>query len=86
MLRTYVLSGVPQGKVLAPLLFLIYCNINNLPTCVQNKVRFCADYVLMYSYINFKDDYISLQKDLTVLEQWSHKWQMSSNPTKCEFL
>ena len=37
----------------------------------------------MYSYINYKDDCISLQKDL---EQWSHKWQMSFNPTKCEFL
>ena len=81
---TFVLSGVPQGTVLAPILFLIY--INDLPTCVQNKVRRCADDVLMYSYINSKDDCISLQKDLTALEQWSHKWQMSFNPTKCEFL
>ena len=40
----------------------------------------------MYLYINFKDDCIYLQKDLTALEQWSHKWQMSFNPTKCEFL
>ena len=39
----------------------------------------------MYSYINSKDDCISLQKDLTALEQWSHKWQMSFNPTKCKF-
>ena len=81
---TSVHSGVPQGTVLAPLLFLIY--INDLPMCVQNKVRLYADDVLMYSYINSKDDCISLQKDLTALEQWSHKWQMSFNPTKCEFL
>ena len=81
---TSVLSGVPQRTVLAPLLFLIY--INDLPTCVQNKVRLYADDVLMYLYINSKDDCISLQKDLTALEQWSHiKWQMSFNSTKCEF-
>ena len=67
---TSVLSGVPQGTVLAPLLFLIY--INDLPTCVQSKIRRYADDVLMYSYINSKDDCISLQKDLTALEQWSH--------------
>ena len=73
---TSVLSGVPQGTVLAPLLFLIY--INDLPTCVQNKVRLYADDVLMYSYINSKDDCISLKKDLTALEQWSHKWQCHS--------
>ena len=60
---TSVLSGVPQGTVLAPLLLLIY--INDLPTYVQNKARLYADDVLMYSYINSKDDCISLQKDLT---------------------
>ena len=81
---TSVLSGVPQGTVLAPLLFLMY--INDLPMCVQNKVRCYADDVLMYSYINSKDVCISLQKDLTALEQWSHKWQMAFNPTKCKFL
>ena len=72
-----------QGTVLAPLLFLMY--INDLPTCVQNKVRLYADDVLIYSYINSKDDCISLQ-DLTALEQWSLKWQVLFNPVKCVFL
>ena len=81
---TSVLSGVPQGTVLAPLLFLMH--INDLPMCVQNKVRLYADDALIYLYINSKDDCISLQKDLTALEQWSHKWQMSFNPIKYEFL
>ena len=81
---TPVLSGVPQGTVLAPLLFLMY--INDLPTCVCNKVRLYADDVLLYSYVYSKDDCISLQQDLNALEQWSHKWQMPFNPKKCEFL
>ena len=46
---TPVLSGVPQRTVLAPLLFLMY--INNLPTCVCNKVRLYTDDVLLYSYV-----------------------------------
>ena len=62
---TSVLLGVPQETVLAPLLLLLY--INNLPTCVQNKVRLYADDILLYSYINSKDDCISLQQDLTDL-------------------
>ena len=50
---TPVLSGVPQGTVLALLLFLTY--INDLPTCVRNKVRLYADDVLLYSYVYSKD-------------------------------
>ena len=62
---------MPQGTVLAPVLLLIY--INDLPTCVCNKVRLYADDVLLYSCINSTADYISLQQDLTALEQWSLK-------------
>ena len=59
---TPVLLGVPQGTVLASLLFLMY--INDLAIFVQNKARLYADDVLIYSYINSKDDCISLQQDL----------------------
>ena len=81
---TPVLLGVPQGTVLAPLLFLMY--INDLPTCVQNKLRLYVDDVLIYSYINPQDDCIALQHDLTALEQWSLKWHIIFNPAKCIFL
>ena len=80
-----VLSGVPQGTVLAPLriLFLIY--INDLPLHVSNKVRLYADDVILCSYIHTEDCH-NLQMDLDSLAQWSHKWQMSFNSRKCEFL
>ena len=63
-----VLSGVPQGTVLAPLLFLIY--INDLPLHVSNKVRLYADDVILYSYIYSMDDCCKLQKDLDSLTMY----------------
>ena len=50
----HVLSGVPLGTVLAPLLFLIY--INDLPSHVSNKVRLYADDVILYSNIHSIED------------------------------
>ena len=79
-----VLSGVPQGTVLAPLLFLIIL-YNYLPLHVSNKVRLYADDVF-YSNIHTVDDCHNLQKDLDSLSQWSYRWQMLFNPHKCEFL
>ena len=63
--------------MLAPLLFLLY--INDLPTCVRNKIKLYADDVLLYSFIHTVDDCITLQQDLNLLAQWSH------NPQKCKF-
>ena len=82
----HVLSGVPQGTILAPLPFLIY--INDLPLHVSNKVRHYADDVILYSNIHSIEDCRSLQNDLDSLMEWScaHKWQMHFNPRKCEFL
>ena len=66
---TNVLSGVPQGTVLAPLLFLLY--VNDLPDCVRNKIKLYADDVLLYSVICGTADCIRLQEDLNLLYQWS---------------
>ena len=79
-----VTLGVPQGSVLAPLLFL--CFINNLPANIKCKIKLYADDVLLYSTINSLDDCLQLQSDLNTLEQWSIKWRMIFNPSKCEYL
>ena len=76
-----VTSGVPQGTVLGPLLFLRY--INDLPLMVKSQVRLFADDCLLYRLIKTKADQIIMQQDLDSLQHWSDLWQMKSNPVKC---
>ena len=76
-----VTSGVPQGTVLGPLLFL--CYINDLPSVVKSQVRLFADDCLLYRAIHSKRDQDILQQDLNALQQWSEAWQMRFNPIKC---
>ena len=72
--ETEVLSGVPQGTVLGPLLFL--CHINDLPDCVSSIVRLFADDCLLYRTIKSQDDHIALQDDLYKLEEGMGKEKM----------
>ena len=74
-------SGVPQGTVLGPLLFL--CHINYLPDCVSSQVRLFADDCLLYRPIYSDKDRASLQKDLQSLERWADGWGMKFNAKKC---
>ena len=79
-----VSSGVPQGTVLAPLLFL--CFINDLPNNIMSSVKLYADDVILYSSIDSEEDCHNLQHDLHTLEKWSTDWNMPFNIQKCEFL
>ena len=74
-------SGVPQGTVLGPLLFLAY--INDLPNNINSSVRLFADDCVLYREINNEFDNQSLQDDLDTLVDWQNTWQMSFNPKKC---
>lgn len=76
-----VSSGVPQGTVLAPLLFLLY--INDLPDSINSTVRLFADDALLYGVISNDADGEQIQNDLIRLEQWQTIWQMNFNPAKC---
>ena len=79
-----VASGVPQGTVLGPLLFLVY--INDLPQNVQSQVRMFADDCLLYHTIQSESDIDILQSDLSSLERWAELWGMSFNAQKCYIL
>ena len=61
-------SGVPQGTVLGPLLFLLF--INDLPESVNSEIKLFADDCIMYRTINTHSDAITLQQDINKLEQW----------------
>lgn len=72
-------SGVPQGSVLGPLLFLIY--INDLEKDIKSNVKFFADDTMLFSVV--KDPVASandLNSDLEVINQWAYQWKMQFNP------
>lgn len=79
-----VLSGVPQGSVLGPCLFLIY--INDMPNTLASKTRLFADDTIVYFTINSQTDCSTLQSDLNKLQKWEDEWLMSFNPDKCEII
>ena len=79
-----VTSGVPQGTVLGPLLFLVY--INHLPSRATSSVRLFADDCLLYRVIKGHQDAERLQADLNQLQEWEKDWQMLFNTDKCEHI
>ena len=79
-----MVSGVPQGTVLGPLLFLLH--INDLPSVVSSKVRLFADDCLIYRNIKNKEDQTALQRDLNLLENWGITWGMRFNAAKCNIM
>jgi len=79
-----VRSGVPQGTVLGPVLFLLF--INDLPEEVSSKVRLFADDCILYREVTTTGDSEKLQEDLDNLLAWEQRWQMSFHPDKCKVL
>ena len=79
-----VSSGVPQGSVLGPTLFLIY--INDLPQSVTCHASLYADDTLIYSEVNSIQDEHIFQTNINALHEWSAKWKMPFNTDKCEVI
>ena len=80
-----VTSGVPQGSVLGPAMFLVYIN-NNPPQGVISTVRLFADDTVTYREISSEEDHHTLQADLNTLVQWEREFSMEFHPKKCNIL
>ena len=79
-----VTSGVPQGSVLGPVLFIIY--IDDLDNGLLTKItKFADDTKLCHPAITDKDRR-AIQEDLDKLVEWSETWQMQFNLSKCNIM
>jgi ribonuclease P/MRP protein subunit RPP40 len=79
-----VSSGVPQGSVLGPVLFIVY--INDLDQGILSKLGKFADDSKLCKGIGSEDDVKLLANDLAQLDKWSQDWQMKFNAEKCSVI
>ena len=79
-----VRSGIPQGSVLGPILFVIF--INDMPDVVDSMCQMFADDAKIYTSIQSWEDIRKLQMDIDRLSEWSKLWQLPFNVDKCKIL
>ena len=79
-----VTSGIPQGSVLGPILFVLY--VNDLPDCTSSDIYLFADDTKIFRSITCDSDSELLQHDLDELQSWSDKWLLNFHPDKCKVL
>jgi hypothetical protein len=79
-----VISGVPQGSVLGPALFVVY--INDLPEDIASIIYMYADDTKIFRRVDCEVDRETLQRDLDTLSTWAEKWQLRFNVGKCKIM
>ena len=79
-----VYSGVPQGSVIGPILFLIY--INDLPTGIKSKINIFADDTKMASKVDTVEDEKIVNEDLEALQNWTVTNNMKFSVDKCSVI
>ena len=81
-----VKSGVPQGSILGPLLFVVY--VNNMPNYLTSKSKLAlfADDSKLYGPITSINSQHELQADLHCLNKWNKDHTMPFNSIKCKIL
>ena len=72
-----VTSGIPQGNVHGPMLFV--CYVNDMPGVVDSPIHMFADDTKIYRQMTAQSDQVALQTDLRQLEAWTRKWQLRFN-------
>ena len=72
--RAQVNSGIPQGSVLGPTLFVMY--INDMPNAINSMCQLFADDAKIFKSVRPTDDKKKLQDDLDSLTEWSTRWQL----------
>ena len=79
-----VKSGIPEGSVLGPTLFVMY--INDMPDAINSMCQLIADDAKIFKSVRSTDDNKKLQDDLDSLTEWSTRWQLPFNDEKCKSL
>ena len=79
-----VTSGVPQGFVLGPVLFLMY--INDIGLSIHSEMRLFADNILLYQPTRTPNDHVHLQEDLNTLTKWANDLKMMFIISKCKIM
>ena len=79
-----VISGVPQGTVLGPILFVIY--INDLLDCINSNGLMFVDDTKIFRAVSSYDEADQLQADIANLGEWADTWQLRFNHDKCHIL
>ena len=81
---TSVISGVPQGTVLGPVLFNLF--INDIAKGIGSQIRLFADDCVCYRRVSNRNDSSKLQEDISRLAEWTKTWNMSFAPAKCKIM
>ncbi len=84
MLGDFVLSGVPQGSVLGPILFIIF--INELAESIKNPCKLYADDTKIIASVKSPNDAETLQADINYVVSWCNEWLMCLNVDKCKVM
>ena len=79
-----VTSGVPQGSVLAPIMFQIY--VNDMQEGLSSYINLFADDAKLMRVVKSKEDCKELQTDVDKIHEWSLRWKLEFNAKKCHVL
>ena len=81
-----VISGVPQGSVLGPVLFLVFINDIDSICPGRSRLKLFADDLKIHSIVDINNPTATIQQSLNQLVKWSAEWQLPINIKKCSFV